>query len=327
MLLTPKTTINRTTKKANRFPPTTTIASRLKINDNDPLHYELPNVPNAKTITLFTPPLAEGEHYYKPRIKQSGQTAGDIFTTDINGPGTQYGPVRSASRQPELNCYHTTAIVETNEYSTYPHGDDTEGGVIKEGYATPVLAKKVEPPEDQTMMAMAITCASIFSNGTLCHHGEETEGVAKIKHSVPVLKRLIEPPERGITNTLESPTVPPDKPTTFQRCEFHHYGVMCKAKRKVINGWSVVRSGQNALLNIWRTVKQRTTKPFCLKVKWALHVLLQIQLWLQCPLQRLLQRLLWLLQRLLQFSLQLLRLLLLLLQSISITISQQRELG
>ena len=98
-------------------------------------------------------------------------------------------------------------------------------------------------------MTMAITRANINSNVTVCHHGEETEGVAKIKHSVPVLERLIEPPEQGGTNTLESPAVPPDKPTTFQRCEFHHYGVMCKAKRKSINGWFVVRGGQNAFLD------------------------------------------------------------------------------
>ena len=169
MLLTPKTTINRTTKKANQFPPTTTIASRFKINDNDPLHYELPNVPNATTITLFTPPLAEGEHYYEPRIKQSGQTAGHIFTTDINGPGTQYGPVRSASRQPELNCYHTTVIVETNKNATYPQGDNTEGGVIKEGYTTPILAENVEPPEGHTTMTTANTRACNISNETMCH--------------------------------------------------------------------------------------------------------------------------------------------------------------
>ena len=138
-----------------------------------------------------------------------------------------------------------------------------------------------------------------------------------MKHSVPVLQRPIKPPERGGTNTLEIPVVPPDKPTTFQLSEFHHYGVMCKTKRKIINGWLVVRGGQNAFLNRWWTGDQMATKFSCLKVKWALHVLLQIQLRLQCPPQRLLQRRLWLLQRPLQFLLQLRLLILFLFLSVS----------
>ena len=133
-----------------------------------------------------------------------------------------------------------------NKYTNYPRGEDTEGGVIKEGYAKPVLAKIVEPPEGQTPMSMAITEAIIIFNATVCHHGEETEGVAKRKHSVPVLKRPIEPPEQRGTNTLEIPVVPPDKPTTFQLSRFHHYEVMCKAKRKIIKRWFDVRCGHSA---------------------------------------------------------------------------------
>ena len=56
--------------KANRFSPTTTLASSFNINDNDPLHHALSNVPNAKTTTLFTPPLAEGEHIHESRKTQ-----------------------------------------------------------------------------------------------------------------------------------------------------------------------------------------------------------------------------------------------------------------
>ena len=225
----------------------------------------------------------------EPRRKQSEQTAEYIFTIDINGPVTQYGPVRLSSRQPEPNCYHTTVIVETNKYTTYPHGDDTEGGVIKEGYATPALAKKVEPPEDQTMMTMAITRANIISNATVCHHGEETEGVAKTKHSVPVLKRPIEPPERGGTNTLEIPVVPPDKPTTFQLRGFDHYEVICKAKRKKIKRWFNVICGQSALSRRWRTDKQLVPESIRFKFKWVLQLLLQLQLLPQRPRSRLLQ--------------------------------------
>ena len=166
MLLTPKTIINQTTKKANQFSPTTTIASRFKINDNYPLQNEPLNVPNAKTITLFTPPLHEGEHTHEPQITQSEQTAEYICTTDINGPEIKYGTVRSANRKPELNCYHTTVIEETNEHTIYPQGEDTECGVMKEGYATPVLAKNVEPPEGHTTMITAITRACNISNAT-----------------------------------------------------------------------------------------------------------------------------------------------------------------
>ena len=81
------------TKKANQFSPTTTLSSSFKINDNDPLHHELLNVPNAKTITLFTPPLAEGEHNHESRITQSEQTAEYICTSGINGPKLKYGTV------------------------------------------------------------------------------------------------------------------------------------------------------------------------------------------------------------------------------------------
>ena len=205
MLLTSKIIINQKTKKANRIPPSTTLASSFKINDNDPLHHELLNVPKAKITTLIAPPLAEGEHFHEPRRTQSVQTAEYICTSGINGPKLMYGPVRSASRQPELNCYHTTETDEMNKYTNYPRGEDTEGGVIKEGYAKPVLAKIVEPPEGQTPMSMAITEAIIIFNGTVCHHGDETEGVAKMKHSVPVLKRPIEPPERGATCPRPAP--------------------------------------------------------------------------------------------------------------------------
>ena len=104
MLLTSKIIINQKTKKANRIPPSTTLSSSFKINDNDPLHHELLNAPIAKTITLFTPPLAEGEHNHESRITQSEQTAEYICTSGINGPKLKYGPVRSASRQPELHC-------------------------------------------------------------------------------------------------------------------------------------------------------------------------------------------------------------------------------
>ena len=205
MLLTPKTIINQMTKKANRFSPTTTLSSSFKINDNDHLHHVLSNVPNAKTTTLFTPPLAVGEHVHESRKTQSEQTAEYICTSGTNGSKLKYGPVRSASRQPELNCYHTTETNEMKKYTNYPRGEDTEGGVIKEGYAKPVLAKIVEPPEGQTPMSMAITEAIIIFNGTVCHHGDETEGVAKMKHSVPVLKRPIEPPERGATCPRPAP--------------------------------------------------------------------------------------------------------------------------
>ena len=85
MLLTSKIIINQKTKKANRIPPSTTLASSFKINDNDPLHHELLNVPNAKTITLFTPPLAEGEHNHESQVTQSEQTTEYICTADING--------------------------------------------------------------------------------------------------------------------------------------------------------------------------------------------------------------------------------------------------
>ena len=289
MLLTPKTIINQMTKKANRFLPTTTLSSSFKINDNDHQHHELLNVPNPKTITLFTPPLAVGEHFHESRKTQSEQTAEYICTSGINGPEIQYGTVRSASRQPELNCYHTTETNETNEYINYPRGADTEGGVIKEGYANPVLAKIVEPPEGQTLIPMAITKAIINFNVTVCHHGEETEGVAKTKHSVPVLKRPIEPPERGGTNTLEIPVVPPDKPTTFQLRGFDHYEVICKAKRKKIKRWFNVICGQSALSRRWRTDKQLVPESIRFKFKWVLQLLLQLQLLPQRPRSRLLQ--------------------------------------
>ena len=160
------------------------------------------------------------------------------------------------------------------KYTNYPRGEDTEGGVIKEGYAKPVLAKIVEPPEGQTSMTMAITRAIIIFNATVCHHGEEMEGAVRIKHSVPVLKRPIKPPERGGTNTLEISVVPSDKPTTFQLRVFHHYEVMCKAKRKIITGWFSVRCGQSAYPRRWRTGNQMVTKLMCLEIKWALQLLL-----------------------------------------------------
>ena len=195
MLLTSKIIINQTTKKANQIPPSTTLSSSLKINDNDPLHHELLNAPKAKTIILFTPPLAEGEHNHETQITQSEQTAEYICTSGINGPKLMYGTVRSASRQPELHCYYTT-VNESNGDITYPHGEDTEGGVIKECYASPVLAEKVEPPERDTTMTTATKRLKNGPEATMCHQGDDTVGVATGKYAAPSIKRPIEPPER-----------------------------------------------------------------------------------------------------------------------------------
>ena len=186
------------TKKANQFSPTTTLASSFNINDNDFLHHPLIDVTNAKTVTLFRP-LQEGEIFYEPRQKQLDQTAEYIYTADINVPEKlKYGTVSLASRQLELNYYYTTATQEMNKYTTYPQGVvDTEGRVIKEGYTSPVIAKKIEPPKGYTSVAMPITSATIISNAIVCHHGKETEGVARVKYAVPFLRRPIEPPERG----------------------------------------------------------------------------------------------------------------------------------
>ena len=109
----------------------------------------------------------------------------------------KYGTVSLASRQLELNYYYTTATQEMNKYTTYPQGVDTEGRVIKEGYTSPVIAKKIEPPKGYTSVAMPITSATIISNAIVCHHGEETKGVARVKYTVPFLRRPIEPPKRG----------------------------------------------------------------------------------------------------------------------------------
>ena len=99
---------------------------------------------------------------------------------------------------------------------------------------------------DLTIVFNLVKVNHLSTIASVLHHGEETEGMAKIKHSVPVLQRPIEPPKRGGTNTLEIPVVPPDKPTTFQLRGFHHYEVMCKAKRKTTTGWFNVRGGQRA---------------------------------------------------------------------------------
>ena len=49
--------------------------------------------------------------------------------------------------------------------------------------------------------------------------------------------------------------VAPNKPTTFQPCEFHHQ-VMCKAKPKVVSRWFDVRRCSRSYSRRWRTVNQ-----------------------------------------------------------------------
>ena len=49
--------------------------------------------------------------------------------------------------------------------------------------------------------------------------------------------------------------VAPNKPTTFQPCEFHHQ-VMCKAKLKVVSRWFNVSRGSRTYSRRWRTVNQ-----------------------------------------------------------------------
>ena len=114
MLLTPNTIINQLTKNANRFSPTTTLASSLKINDNDILHHPLTEA----TITTKTTPLIppqQGEKFYELSRKQLGQTAAIRPMSDINVPEKlHYGTVSSASHQPELNYYYTFATQEKN---------------------------------------------------------------------------------------------------------------------------------------------------------------------------------------------------------------------
>ena len=173
MLLTSNTINNQLTKNDNRFSPTTTLASSSKINDNDILHHPLTEATIEMNITPLIPPQ-KGEKLYEPRQKQSGPTAAIRLMSDINVPEKLHsGTVSSASRQPVLNYYHTIDTNKMNSFTNYPRGEDTEGGVIKQGYATPVLAKIVEPPEGRTSMPMSITRAIIIFNATVCHHGEE----------------------------------------------------------------------------------------------------------------------------------------------------------
>ena len=53
--------------------------------------------------------------------------------------------------------------------------------------------------------------------------------------------------------------VAPNKPTTFQPCEFHHQ-VMCKAKLKVVSRWVNVGRGSRTYSRRWRTVNQLTQR-------------------------------------------------------------------
>ena len=198
MLLTPNTIINQLTKNANRFSPTTTLASSLKINDNDILHHPLTEATIMTNTTPLIPPQ-QGEKFYELSRKQLGQTAAIRPMPDINAPEKlHYGTVSSASHQPELNYYYTFATKEKNEFTTYPQGDDTEGGVSKEGYAPPFIAKKIEPPEGYTLITNITTSATIISKTSEGHYGEETEGVERFKFAVPFLRRPIKPPERGV---------------------------------------------------------------------------------------------------------------------------------
>ena len=70
-LPTPNIIIEHMTENTDKNTTTTATASSFKINDNDPLYHELLNAPKAKTITLFTPPLAEGEHNHEPQITRN----------------------------------------------------------------------------------------------------------------------------------------------------------------------------------------------------------------------------------------------------------------
>ena len=45
---------------------------------------------------------------------------------------------------------------------------------------------------------------------------------------------------------LQRPETYPDKPTIFQLSAFHHYEVMCKAKRKTNTYWSLANFGTGA---------------------------------------------------------------------------------
>ena len=197
MLLTPNTIINQLTKNANRFSPTTTLASSLKINDNDILHHPLTEATITTNITPLIPPQ-QGEKFYELSRKQLGQTAAIRPMPDINAPEKlHYGTVSSASHQPELNDY-AFETQQMNENTTYPHGEDTEGGVSKEGDTPPFIAKKIEPPERFTSIINNTTCATIISKASEGHYGEETEGVERFKFAVPFLRRPIKPPERGV---------------------------------------------------------------------------------------------------------------------------------
>ena len=64
--------------------------------------------------------------------------------------------------------------------------------------------------------------------------------------------------------------VAPNKPTTFQPCEFHHQ-VMCKAKPKVVSRWFDVRRDSRTYSRRWRTVnqsRQRDATQFCVWEVW-----------------------------------------------------------